>query len=105
MVAANQIVIIAKEGEAKALKEVLNELVAYSLGVNGCQKYELYQLNEHREDFFIIEIFKSEKKHATYLKEEQYQNLKTKILELCEEFSMNELKLPQCLTQLGLKEK
>jgi len=105
MTSANQIVIHAKEGKAKELKELLNALVEFTLEVSACQKYELYQLNEHREEFFIIEIFKSEKKQAAYLEEANYIALKKEIDLLSEFTSINPLKLPQCLTKLGLKKK
>ncbi len=103
MVCANQILIHAKESKEKEVKELLNELVALSLLANGCQKYELYQLNEKREEFFIIEIFKSEKKYSAYLENPEYKELRVKIDILCEFHRLNPLKLPQCLTKLGLK--
>jgi len=105
MLSANQVVYQAQEGKAKELKEVLNKLVEFSLEASGCQKFELYQLNEQREDFFIIELFKSEKKYASYLESEEYLTLKSEIDTLVEFSSVNELKLPQCLTKLGLKKK
>ena len=105
MLSANQVVYQAQEGKAKELKEVLNRLVEFSLEVQGCQKYELYQLNEQREDFFIIELFKSEKKYISYLESEAYLALKSEIDALIEFNSINPLKLPQCLTKLGLKKK
>jgi len=105
MLSAHQVVYQAQEGKAKELKEVLNRLVEYTLEVSGCQKFELYQLNEQREDFFIIELFKSEKKYATYLESEAYLSLKSEIDILIDFRSNNPLKLPQCLTKLGLKKK
>ena len=105
MLSANQLVFQAQEGKAKELKELLNALVEFSLEASGCQKYELYQLNEQREDFFIIELFKSEKKHSSYLNSTGYLDLRTKIDPLLDFSSVNALKLPQCLTKLGLKKK
>lgn len=103
MLSANQILIEAKQGKAKELKELLNSLVELSLEASGCQKFELYQLNDLREQFFIIELFKSEKKHMAYLEDESYKELKAQIDSLAESISVNALKLPQCLTKLGLK--
>ncbi len=105
MLSANQLVFQAQEGKIKELKEVLNTLVEFSLEASGCQKYELYQLHDQRKDFFIIEFFKSEKKHKDYLKSEAYLNLRDKIDALVEFKTVNVLKLPQCLTSLGLKKK
>ena len=105
MLSANQLVFQAQEGKTKELKELLNALVEFSLEASGCQKYELYQLYDQREDFFIIEFFKSEKKYKDYLKSEGYISLRDKIDALVEFKAVNALKLPQCLTSLGLKKK
>ena len=103
MLSAYQVVLNAKEGKAKELKELLNELVEFSVEFSGCQKFELYQLNEQREEFFIIEMFKSEKKQKAYIDSQEYKALELKVNDFCDFIGRNELKLTQCLTKLGLK--
>jgi len=104
MTVANQIIIKAIEGKEKVLKEVLNELVASTLLEKGCQKYELYQLFDARSSFFILEIWKSEKRYNTYLKSKHYLEQMESIKPLIETETIHALKLTQCLTKLGLKE-
>ena len=104
MTIANQVIIEAKDGQAKMLKPLLNTLVEAALLEKGCQKYELYQLDEDREVFFIVEIWKSAKRYNDYLKNETYKALEKEMKELIEIQVTNPLKLTQCLTKLGLKE-
>jgi len=103
MAIVNQINIEAVEGKEKDLKQVLNSLVALSLEQKACQKYELYQLEDKRKTFFIIEIWKNEKKKTAYYESKQYLEISENISKLSLKLSSNSLKLPQCLTKLGLK--
>jgi quinol monooxygenase YgiN len=83
---------------------LLNALVEAALLEKGCQKYELYQLDEDREVFFIIEVWKSAKRYREHLENETYRALEEEMKELIEIQVTNPLKLTQCLTKLGLKE-
>jgi quinol monooxygenase YgiN len=104
MTIANQVIIEAVDGHAKTLKPLLNALVEAALLEKGCQKYELYQLDEDREVFFIIEVWKSAKRYREHLENETYRALEEEMKELIEIQVTNPLKLTQCLTKLGLKE-
>lgn len=104
MTIANQVIIEAIDGESKTLKPLLNTLVEAALLEKGCQKFELYQLNEDRELFFIIEIWKSLKRYNDHLKNEVHLALVAEMKDLIEIQITNPLKLTQCLTKLGLKE-
>ena len=103
MTIANQVIIEAIDGQAKALKPLLNALVEAALLEQGCQKYELYQLDEDREVFFIVEIWKSGKRYNEHLENETYKTLEEEMKTLIEVQVTNPLKLTQCLTKLGLK--
>ncbi len=104
MTIANQVIIEAIDGHSKTLKPLLNTLVEVALLEKGCQKYELYQLDEDREVFFIVEIWKSAKRYKDHLENETYKALEEEMKELIEIQVTNPLKLTQCLTKLGLKE-
>ena len=104
MTIANQVIIEAIDGHAKTLKPLLNTLVEATLLEKGCQKFELYQLDEDREVFFIVEIWKSAKRYNDHLENAAYKALQAEMKELIEIKVTNPLKLTQCLTKLGLKE-
>ena len=104
MTIANQVIIEAIEGKEKELKPLLNAMIEASLLEKGCQKYELYQLDEDREVFFIIEIWKSAKRYKDHLENETYKALEEEMRGLIEIQVSNPLKLTQCLTKLRLKE-
>jgi len=104
MTVANQVIIEAIEGKEKTLKPLLNTLVEATLLEKGCQKYELYQLDEDRTIFFIIEIWKSEKRYNTHLENETFVSLCAEMDKFIDVKVSNPLKLTQCLTKLGLKE-
>ncbi|MEN8146272.1 MAG: antibiotic biosynthesis monooxygenase [Campylobacterota bacterium] len=104
MTVANRVIIEAVEGKEKTLKPLLNALVEAALLEKGCQKYELYQLDEDRTIFFIIEIWKSEKRFNAHLENETFISLSAEMDELIDVKVSNPLKLTQCLTKLGLKE-
>ena len=103
MASALQVVIESKKEKESELKELLNTFVEISLENSACQKCELYQLDENRESFFIIQIWKNEKKRASFLESLECKNLYKEIENLSFSISSNALKLPQCLTKLGLK--
>jgi len=105
MTIANQIIIQAKEGTEKVLKETLNTLVEEALLEKGCQKFELYQLYDEQRRFFIVEIWKSERRYDEHLKSAQYQSRLQEISRLSLSQTTHPLKLTQCLTKLGLKNK
>jgi|GEM_PF-1596820 quinol monooxygenase YgiN len=105
MTVANQITIEAVEGEEQALKNYLNDLCASALLEKGCQKFELYQYFEERTSFFIIEIWKSEKRYNLYLESSDHLEQMQRITPLVKSKTIHALKLTQCLTKLGLKEK
>ncbi len=100
MTIANQITITALPQQEKTLKEQLNDLVSKSILEKGCQKFELYQLYDKRDQFFIIEIWKHEKAYKKHLESSTYLTLK----ETIQNMETHPLKLTQCLTKLGLKE-
>jgi len=104
MTIANQIVIESVEGKEKQLKEALNDLVASSLPEKGCQKFEFYQLYNRATSFFIIEIWKSEKRYNGHLESASYVKQMSIINPLIASTQTHNLKLTQCLTKLGLKE-
>lgn len=58
-----------------------------------CQKYELYQLDEDSELFFIIELWKSEKRYNAHLENEAFITLCTEMQEFVEIKVSNPLKL------------
>jgi quinol monooxygenase YgiN len=91
---ANQIIIEAVEGKSKALKPLLNLLVEASLTEKGCRKYELYQLNEDKDVFFIIEIWKNRKSYNAHLENEHFQELWMSMQDLIEIKVSNVLNLP-----------
>lgn len=103
MTIANQVIIEAIKGKEKALKPILNALVEATLLEKGCQKYELYQIDEDRTIFFIIEIWKSEKRYNDHLESEKFKAISADMEELVEVKVSNPLKLTQCLTKLKLK--
>ncbi len=103
MTIANQVIIEAVEGKEKALKPLLNALVEATLPEKGCQKYELYQLDEGRGTFFIIEIWKSAKRYNDHLESEKFKAISADMEKLVEVKVSNPLKLTQCLTKLKLK--
>jgi len=105
MTVANQIVLTAKSGKEKSLKDELNVLVTRTLLEKGCQKFELYQLLDDREQFFIVEIWKSERSYNKHLNNEEYLKHNMMLKQLIETETVHSLKLTQCLTKLGLKEK
>ena len=105
MTIANQIIIQAHEGSEKAVKEQLNALVAYALTQKGCQKFELYQYFDTPTDFFIVEIWKSERRYNTHLKSSDYLEHQAGLQKLVKTQKRHPLKLTQCLTELGLKKK
>ena len=105
MTIANQISIEVKTNQTKAVKALLNTLVENALLEKGCQKFELYQLDKEREYFFIVEIWKSEKAYNEHCIHETYLALKTELDPLIETERTRPLKLTQCLSKLGLKEK
>ncbi|MDA3947546.1 MAG: putative quinol monooxygenase [Helicobacteraceae bacterium] len=105
MTIANQLIIEAEDGRSKDLKSLLNIMVEAALLEKGCQKYELYQLDEDRELFFIIEIWKSEKHYNAHFENETFKAISEEMKELVEIEVKNPLKLTQCLTTLGLKNK
>jgi len=104
MTIANQIIIQAHEGKQKALKEQLNRLVTHALAQKGCQKFELYQHFETPTDFFIVEIWKSEKRYESHLQDSDYLALQEACQTLIRSQQTHALKLTQCLTKLGLKQ-
>ena len=99
MVIANQIMLTANKGNEKQLRMLLNELVGHALKLNGCHKYELYQFENAREQFMIVEIFKSVKAHKKYLKDETVMAVWKKAEPLAASKSISELKLTQCLSR------
>ena len=105
MTIANQVIFHVLAGQEQRARELLNTLVAKSLLEKGCQKFELYQLQATRHSFFIIEIWKSEKSYQKHLQNEPYLTLLQEIEPLLEHKHTEALKLTQCLTKLGLKEK
>lgn len=96
MVIANQIIIEAVEGKTEALKPLLRTLVEATLPEEGCQKYELYQLDEDREVFFIIEIWKDGKSYKAHLDNKHFQELCSAMQELIEVKVSNALKSTPC---------
>lgn len=105
MTIANQIIIQAHEGKEKELKMQLNALVAYALTQKGCQKFELYQHFDTPTDFFIVEIWKSERRYNTHLQSSDYLEYQARLQKLVKTQKSHPLKLTQCLTKLGLKKK
>ena len=99
MVIANRITITTAPEDAKTLRALLNELTAYAATLKGCHKFELYQREEARERFLIIEIWKSGKAHRKYLEDETVKALREKIAPLIENEEKTALKLTQCLTK------
>ena len=105
MTIANQCIITAKADQEKSLKSELNALIARSLLEKGCQKFELYQLYDAQDKFFIIEIWKSERSYKKHLEGREYLQHKEMMQQYIDSEIVHPLKLTQCLTQLGLKEK
>ena len=105
MTVANQIITEAIDDHAKTLKPLLNSLTETAFLEKGCQKFELYQLDEEREQFFIIEIWKSAKSYNNHLTNEIYLDLNNEMNDYIKIQTCKPLKLTQCLTKLGLKEK
>jgi len=105
MTIANQITIEAKEGHEKALKSMLNNLLEQTLLEKGCQKFELYQRYDEPTHFFIVEIWKSERRYNEHTASSSYQAMLEKISPLSASQTTHPLKLTQCLTKLGLKKK
>ena len=99
MVIANQITIISQPGSAKELRTLLNELAAYAISLKGCHKFELYQIEEERHRFIIIEIWKSGRAHHRYLDDPLVKALRAKTAPLIAEESTTALKLTRCLTK------
>ena len=105
MTVANQIIIEANDGEEKTLKLLLNNYIAATLLQKGCQKFELYQLFDEREHFFIIEIWKSERRHKAFYEGDVCKNHQQAMQTCIKTEASKPLKLTQCLTELGLKAK
>ena len=105
MTIANQLTFSAKLDQERLLKATLNDLVENALLEKGCQKFELYQLYETPQQFFIVEIWKSDKSYQNHLKNKQYQTLVQEMQKHLHKEEKFDLKLTQCLTKLGLKSK
>ena len=99
MVIAQQLTIRANAGKESELRSILNDMVAQTSNEKGCLKYELYQLEEDRASFFLIEIWKSKARYRKHKESEQMQQFETDILGLIDHQSTVELKLTQCLTK------
>lgn len=80
----NQIIIEAVDGKAKKLKPLLDAMVKTVIAEKGCQKYELYQLEEDRDIFFIIEVWKSVKRYEAHLQNEHFKSIMDKMSPLIE---------------------
>lgn len=98
MVIANQIMLVANTGDEKQLRMLMNELVDHALKSKGCHKYELYQFENTREHFMIVEIFKSAKAHKKYLENETVKSVWKKAEPLIVSRNISALKLTQCLS-------
>ena len=57
MVIAQQLTFRANAGKESELRTILNDMVVRTSDEKGCLKYELYQLEEDRASFFLIEIW------------------------------------------------
>lgn len=105
MTIANNLILHAKEDQAKTVKALLNSLVEQCLLEKGCQKFELYQYELERQHFIIVEIWRSEKSYQAHLENPSYKKIWMKVETLLDQQEHHPLKLTQCLTKLGLKTK
>jgi quinol monooxygenase YgiN len=103
MVIANRISIESRPGKAKELRSTLNELATCAPTLKGCLKFELYQIEEERERFMIVEIWKSGKAHTAAYENETFRDIREKAAPLIAEETSEALKLTRCLTELGFK--
>ena len=99
MIIAQQLTFRAKKGKEVELRTILNDMVAKTSTEKGCLKYELYQLEEDRGSFFLIEIWKSKAKYLKYKSSEKSRQFKTEIADLIDHQDSTALKLTQCLTK------
>lgn len=104
MVVANQISIVAAEGRESELKEHLNTMVQSALGEKGCLKYELYQIEQERHLFFIIEIWKNNKAWLAHEASPSYLAFLSEASGCIQSRESRALKLTQCRSKLGLSE-
>ncbi|MEA3374190.1 MAG: antibiotic biosynthesis monooxygenase [Campylobacterota bacterium] len=99
MVIAQQLKFKAKAGKEAELRTLLNEMVAQVSALQECLKYELYQYEEERVSFVLIEIWKSKSKYLKYQQSESAQQFKSAMADLIVQDDITPLKLTQCLTQ------
>jgi len=99
MVIAQQLTFRAKAGKESELRTILNDMVAQTSGEKGCLKYELYQLEEDRVSFFLIEIWKSKAKYRKHIESEQTKRFEADLAGLIDHQAPTALKLTQCLTK------
>ncbi len=99
MIIAQQLTFRAKKGKEVELRSILNDMVAKTSAEKGCLKYELYQLEEDRASFFLIEIWKSKAKYLKYKSGEKALYFDSVIADLLDRQDATQLKLTQCLTK------
>jgi len=99
VVVANQITLTANTGDEKQLRMLLNELVDHALKSKGCHKYELYQFEDERDRFMIVEIFKSIKAQKKFTEDETVVSIRESIYPLLASEGTSALKLTRCLSK------
>lgn len=99
MVMAQQLVFRASEGKEVELRDILNDMVAQVSGAKGCLKYELYQMQEQRVSFFLVEIWKSKSRYRKHKESEVMKSFEDAMAPLLLTQNTSALKLTQCLTK------
>ncbi len=99
MVMAQQLTFSAIEGREVELRSMLNDMVVQVSAEKGCLKYELYQMQEQRVSFFLVEIWKSKSRYRKHKESEMMQHFKDAMAPLLLSQNTSALKLTQCLTQ------
>ena len=74
----------AKEGKADELHRLLDFMVKESSKEEGCDKYELYQFKEEKNEFFLIEVWVDKESLETHKNTGHYKKFKEEIDSLIE---------------------
>jgi quinol monooxygenase YgiN len=74
----------AKEGKTEELHSLLNFMVKESSKENGCDKYELYQFKEDKNQFFLIEVWIDKESLDAHKNTGHYRKFKEEIDSLAE---------------------
>ncbi len=104
MLICNQLIYTISSLHVKKFKTEFQNIVHLAQAFKGCNKYDFFQFDENREEFLIIEIFKSEKSEKKFKLSQEYINSFNEIKGMIESISTHPLRLTTCLTKQNVFE-